>query len=374
MSYSNSISSTVNTKLKKRFIISGGGTGGHIFPAIAIARALQQINADIEILFVGALGKMEMEKIPEAGFTIKGITITGFNRSKLFDNWKLPFQLFKSLWQVKKIFSDFRPNAVIGVGGYASFPVVLYAQFNGIDNFIHESNSYAGKANIWLGKKATAIFVGTTGMERFFPAQKIVVSGNPVRKEIEFPTETTEAALHFFGLNASLPVILIMGGSLGARSINEAVAGRLKNIAEQVQIIWQTGKNNNNRYFELASGIRNVYVSEFISRMDLAYLAADIIVSRSGAMSIAEICMTGKPSILVPYPLAAEDHQTANAAYLSNLNAAILIPDASAGENLVAQFLLLAANKEKQKNMATIARSLAIHGAGKNIAQFILKN
>jgi len=371
---SNSISSTVHAKMKKRFIISGGGTGGHIFPAIAIARAIQQLDAAAEILFVGALGKMEMEKVPEAGFAIKGITIAGFNRSKLFDNWKLPFQLLKSFWQVKTIFSEFRPDAAIGVGGYASFPVVRYAQFKGIDNYIHESNSFAGKANIWLGKKATAVFVGTKGMERFFPAHKLIVSGNPVRQEIEFPTETKASALQFFGLSAALPVVLIMGGSLGARSINDAIASRLENLAPQVQIIWQTGKNNSKRYLELASGYTNVYVSEFIARMDLAYLAADMIVSRSGAMSVAEICMSGKPAILVPYPLAAEDHQTANAAYLSNQNAAILIADASADEKLVPQILTLSSDKDMQTTMGAKVTSLAIHQAGKTIAQFILTN
>lgn len=374
MIQSNSISSPVTMPLKKRFIISGGGTGGHIFPAIAIARAIQQLDASAEILFVGALGKMEMEKVPEAGFAIEGITIAGFNRSKLFENWKLPFQLLKSFWQVKTIFSHFRPNAVIGVGGYASFPVVRYAQFKGIANYIHESNSFAGKANIWLGKKATAIFVGTGGMERFFPAQKLIVSGNPVRQEIEFPSETKSAALQFFGLSATIPVVLIMGGSLGARSINEAVANKIEMLSQHAQIIWQTGKNNSQQYLALASRYQNVYVSEFITRMDLAYLAADIIVSRSGAMSVAEICMSAKPSILVPYPLAAEDHQTANAAYLSNQDAAFLIPDASAGEKLVTQIVSLAADKEMQQNMGTKAGALAIHQAGKTIAQFILTN
>lgn len=211
-------------------------------------------------------------------------------------------------------------------------------------------------------------------MERFFPAQKVIVSGNPVRQEIEYPTEKRETALKFFGLSASVPVVLIMGGSLGARSINEAVAGRIENLAQQVQIIWQTGKNNSKQYLELASGYANIYVSEFIARMDLAYLAADIIVSRSGAMSVAEICMSGKPSILVPYPLAAEDHQTANASYLSNQHAAFLIADANAGAVLVEQIISLASNKEMQKTMGATAASLAIHQAGKTIAQFILTN
>lgn len=374
MKISNSISATANMKFKKRIIISGGGTGGHIFPAIAIARAIQQLDATTEILFVGALGKMEMEKVPEAGFAIKGISIAGFNRSRLFENWKLPFQLVRSFWQVKTIFSDFRPHAVIGVGGYASFPVVRYAQFKGIDNYIHESNSFAGKANIWLAKKATGIFVGTSGMERFFPSNKIIVSGNPVRQEIEFPTETKAAALQFFGLSATLPVVLIMGGSLGARSINDAIARRIDNLTQQIQIIWQTGKNNSNHYQKLVSGNAAVFVSEFIARMDLAYLAADIIVSRSGAMSVAEICMSAKPSILIPYPLAAEDHQTANAAHLAKQAAAFLIPDANAREELATQILSLAANKEMQKIMGAKAGSLAIHEAGKNIAQFILTN
>ncbi len=358
----------------KRVIISGGGTGGHIFPAIAIANALKNSDASVEILFVGAKGKMEMQKVPEAGYTIIGITIAGFNRSQLLKNWRLPFQLLQSFWEVRKIFKQFRPQAVIGVGGYASFPLVRYAQSKGVASFIHESNSFAGKANILLGKKARAIFVASTGMETFFPEEKLVVTGNPVRQEIEYPTQTREQALEHFNISGSLPVVLVMGGSLGARSINEAIAAQLSSLQQRVQLIWQTGKQDSAKYAALAASYKTVMVSEFIQRMDLCYLAANLVVSRSGAMSVAEICMSAKPAILVPYPLAAEDHQTANARYLAHHGAAQLIQDAKASTELVQAILQLAEDKLQQEKMGSAAQTLAVHDAGKKIAQYILKN
>jgi len=358
----------------KKVIISGGGTGGHIFPAIAIANALKKLDASVEILFVGAKGKMEMQKVPEAGYPIIGITIAGFNRSQLLKNWRLPFQLIQGFWEVRKIFQQFRPQAVIGVGGYASFPLIRYAQFKGVASFIHESNSFAGKANILLGKKARAIFVATTGMETFFPAEKLVVTGNPVRQEIEYPALSREQALEHFGISATLPVVLVMGGSLGARSINEAIAAQLATLQQRVQLIWQTGKQDSSKYAELAASYKTVMVSEFIQRMDLCYLAANLVVSRSGAMSVAEICMSAKPAILVPYPLAAEDHQTANARYLSHHGAAHLIQDAKAATDLIPAILQLAADKVQQEKMGLAAHSLAVHDAGKKIAQYILKS
>jgi UDP-N-acetylglucosamine--N-acetylmuramyl-(pentapeptide) pyrophosphoryl-undecaprenol N-acetylglucosamine transferase len=358
----------------KKVIISGGGTGGHIFPAIAIANALKKLDASVEILFVGAKGKMEMQKVPEAGYPIIGITIAGFNRSQLLKNWRLPFQLIQGFWEVRKIFQQFRPQAVIGVGGYASFPLIRYAQFKGVASFIHESNSFAGKANILLGKKARAIFVATTGMETFFPAEKLVVTGNPVRQEIEYPAHSREQALAHFGKTASLPVVLVMGGSLGARSINEAIAAQLATLQQRVQLIWQTGKQDSAKYAELAASYKTVVVSEFIQRMDLCYLAANFVVSRSGAMSVAEICMSAKPAILVPYPLAAEDHQTANARYLSHHGAARLIHDAKAATDLVPAILQLAEDKAAQEKMGMAAQTLAVHDAGKKIAQYILKS
>jgi UDP-N-acetylglucosamine--N-acetylmuramyl-(pentapeptide) pyrophosphoryl-undecaprenol N-acetylglucosamine transferase len=358
----------------KKVIISGGGTGGHIFPAIAIANALKKLDASVEILFVGAKGKMEMQKVPEAGYPIIGITIAGFNRSQLLKNWRLPFQLIQGFWEVRKIFQQFRPQAVIGVGGYASFPLIRYAQFKGVASFIHESNSFAGKANILLGKKARAIFVATAGMETFFPAEKLVVTGNPVRQEIEYPAHSREQALAHFGITASLPVVLVMGGSLGARSINEAIAAQLATLQQRVQLIWQTGKQDSAKYAELATSYKTVVVSEFIQRMDLCYLAANFVVSRSGAMSVAEICMSAKPAILVPYPLAAEDHQTANARYLSHHGAAWLIQDAKAATDLVPAILQLAEDKAEQEKMGMAAQTLAVHDAGKKIAQYILKS
>ena len=358
----------------KKVIISGGGTGGHIFPAIAIANALKKLDASVEILFVGAKGKMEMQKVPEAGYPIIGITIAGFNRSQLLKNWRLPFQLIQGFWEVRKIFKQFHPQAVIGVGGYASFPLIRYAQFKGVASFIHESNSFAGKANILLGKKARAIFVASAGMETFFPEEKLVVTGNPVRQEIEYPTNSREQALEHFGISATLPVVLVMGGSLGARSINEAIAAQLATLQHRVQLIWQTGKQDSAKYAELAASYKTVMVSEFIQRMDLCYLAANFVVSRSGAMSVAEICMSAKPAILVPYPLAAEDHQTANARYLSHHGAARLIQDAKAATDLVPAILQLAEDKAEQEKMGLASQSLAVHDAGKKIAHYILKS
>jgi UDP-N-acetylglucosamine--N-acetylmuramyl-(pentapeptide) pyrophosphoryl-undecaprenol N-acetylglucosamine transferase len=258
---------------RKKIIITGGGTGGHIFPAIAIGKALQAIEVEMEILFVGARGKMEMEKVPQAGYDIVGITIAGFDRSAIWKNWKLPFQLITGFWQVMQLFRQFKPTAVVGVGGYASFPVMRYAQLKGIDTYIHESNSFAGKSNQLLGKKASAIFVATPGMEKFFPAEKIVVTGNPVRHEIEENTLPRAEAFKMFGLKEGLPVVLVMGGSLGARSINDAVAQQLAILSEKVQLIWQTGKNNADHYAAVAALYPGVYINTFIYHMDAAYVA-----------------------------------------------------------------------------------------------------
>jgi UDP-N-acetylglucosamine--N-acetylmuramyl-(pentapeptide) pyrophosphoryl-undecaprenol N-acetylglucosamine transferase len=359
---------------RKKIIITGGGTGGHIFPAIAIGKALQAIEVEMEILFVGARGKMEMEKVPQAGYDIVGITIAGFDRSAIWKNWKLPFQLITGFWQVMQLFRQFKPTAVVGVGGYASFPVMRYAQLKGIDTYIHESNSFAGKSNQLLGKKASAIFVATPGMEKFFPAEKIVVTGNPVRHEIEENTLPRAEAFKMFGLKEGLPVVLVMGGSLGARSINDAVAQQLAILSEKVQLIWQTGKNNADHYAAVAALYPGVYINTFIYQMDAAYVAADIIVSRSGAMSVAEICLSGKASILVPYPLAAEDHQTANARYLTDRKAALLIPDQEATKELVPLILQLAQNNELRNELGAAVRTLAVRNAAPAIAQYILKH
>src|SRR5664279_2531377 len=264
-------------KLGRRIIIAGGGTGGHIFPALAIANALRKREPDMDILFVGAKGKMEMEKIPEAGYTIRGIDIAGYNRSSLIKNLALPYKLIKSFLQVKEIFKTFRPQAAIGVGGYSTFPVLRYAQAKGIPTFIHESNSVAGKANRMLGKKATRIFAASDGMENFFPAARLIQTGNPVRKNVVAKQLTRDQGLAFFGLSPDYTTVLVTGGSLGAKSINEAIdAGVSKLVKNQIQLIWQTGKSFSEQAAVHAVETKGVWTSEFISSMEYAYAAADI--------------------------------------------------------------------------------------------------
>ncbi len=275
-----------------RIIIAGGGTGGHIFPAIAIANALRKIDPSVEILFVGAKGKMEMEKVPQAGYNIEGIDIAGFNRSSLIKNIGLPFKLIKSFFQVKSIVNEFKPDAVIGVGGYSSFPVLRYSQAQNIPTFIHESNSFAGKSNKMLGRKATKIFVATDGMEKFFPAGKIQVTGNPVRRNILQQTISREEAVQFFGLDPSKKTILATGGSLGAKGINEAIYANVDEFRKNdVQLIWQTGKPFVEKATALAVENKNIWVNSFIAQMEYAYAAADVVISRAGAMAIAELCV-----------------------------------------------------------------------------------
>ena len=317
--------------MPKRFIIAGGGTGGHIFPAIAIANALKSKVPSAQILFIGAAGKMEMEKVPQAGYEIKGLDIAGFNRSSLLKNISLPWKLIKSFLQVRTIFNQFKPTAVIGVGGYSTFPVLRYAQSKGIPTFIHEANSFAGKSNILLGKKATKIFVATTGMERFFPKENLLVSGNPVRDSIENNTFSRAEAFAHFNLDESKTTILAVGGSLGAASINNALKEHLGELEKNnLQVIWQTGKTNASVYQEAAARYKNIWVGEFITKMEYGYAAADIVISRAGAMAVTELCILGKAAVLVPFPHAAEDHQTANAMQLVNNGAAKLVKDAEA--------------------------------------------
>ncbi|CAN5341321.1 undecaprenyldiphospho-muramoylpentapeptide beta-N-acetylglucosaminyltransferase [soil metagenome] len=317
----------------KRIVIAGGGTGGHIFPAVAIANALKKQEPGIQILFVGAKGKMEMEKVPQAGFKIVGLDIAGYNRSSLFKNIILPFKLVKSFLQVQKVIKDFKPNAVIGVGGYSSFPVLRLAQAKGIPTFIHESNSFAGKSNILLGKKATKIFVASEGMSQFFPSQKIMITGNPVRNIFSENNLIRSEALEFFGLRPDKKTIFIVGGSLGAASINAAIEAELPYFQQHdLQLIWQTGKSYEPRAADQSVSVwRNI----FITKMEYAYAAADLVVSRSGAMAVSELCVAGKPVIFVPYPFAAEDHQTANAMALVHKNAALIIKDSEVKQKLI---------------------------------------
>lgn len=360
--------------MRKRFVIAGGGTGGHIFPAIAIANAIKAESPSAEILFIGARGKMEMEKVPQAGYKIEGIDIAGFNRSSLIKNIGLPFKLIKSFFQVKSIFNACKPDTVIGVGGYSSFPVLRYAQQKGIDTFIHEQNSFAGKSNMLLGKRAVHVFVSTDGMEKFFPANKIVLVGNPVRKTISDSVITREEGLSYFGLRSDKKVLLSIGGSLGANSINEALESGLSTLeTNDIQLIWQTGKPFEEQAKEAVKGRSSVWVGAFIREMEYAFAAADVVISRAGAMSIAELCVTGKPSIFVPYPFAAEDHQTVNAKKLVDKNAALMIKDEEAGVKLIDAALTLLADEDKQKTFRAEMLANGIKNADQLIANKILE-
>jgi len=361
-------------KVSKRIIIAGGGTGGHIFPAIAIANALRKIDTGIEILFVGAKGKMEMEKIPQAGYKIKGLDIAGFNRSSLIKNISLPFKLVKSFLQVRTIVKNFHPDAIIGVGGYSSFPVLRLGQAKGIPTFIHESNSFAGKSNILLGKKATKVFVATDGMEKFFPKEKILITGNPVRSTISQSAVTRSEGIKFFGLAENKKTVFAVGGSLGAKSINEAISKHLDELLTSgLQLIWQTGKPYAEQAKEETKGRSSVSANEFITQMDCAYAAADVVISRSGAMAIAELCVARKPVLFVPYPYAAEDHQTVNAQNLVNKNAALMVTDNEALDKVVPTIIELANDDNKQAELIENIGRLAITDADKRIAEEVLK-
>lgn len=360
--------------MSKKIIIAGGGTGGHIFPAIAIANALVAQDASIEILFVGARGKMEMEKVPQAGYAIEGITIAGFNRGSLWKNISLPFKLMRSYFQVKKIFKNFQPDAVVGVGGYSSLPVLRIAQAQGIPTFIHESNSFAGKTNIYLSKKAKLVFVATDGMEKFFPVNKILITGNPVRKQIAYSTITKLQGIQYFGLSETLTTILVVGGSLGARSINEAILEHLDQFERRhLQLIWQTGSNNASKYKNAVEGKKNVWIGEFINEMEMAYAAADVVVSRAGAMAVTEIGLQAKPAVFVPFPLAAEDHQTYNAMSLVNKEAALIVRDGDAKLQLASTCIQLAKDLEMRELFIKNCRFMALKDADIVIAKEILK-
>ena len=339
--------------MAKKVIIAGGGTGGHIFPAIAIANALKKLDESIEILFIGARGKMEMEKVPQAGYKIEGLNIAGFNRSSLIKNLGLPFKLIQSFFQVRSIMQQFKPDAVVGVGGYSSFPVLRYAQAKKIPTFIHESNSFAGKSNIMLGKKVTRVFAGTEGMDKFFPKEKILVTGNPVRTGIVNSSIQQSEAVKSFSLDQSKTTVLVVGGSLGAKTINEAIDKGLEELTKNgLQVIWQTGKPYAKKATERVVESKDVWAGDFITEMDKAYAAADIVVARAGAMTVAELCVVKKPVIFVPYPFAAEDHQTVNAQQLVNRNAALMVKDSEAAINLIPMILELA--KDEQKRNALI--------------------
>lgn len=357
-----------------RFIIAGGGTGGHIFPAIAIANAIKQQEPHAEILFVGAEGKMEMQKVPEAGYKITGLYITGYNRSDFLKNIALPFKLLKSFLQVTKILRTFKPDAVIGVGGYSSFPVLRLAQTRRIPTFIHESNSLPGKSNLILGKRATRIFVHAQELTQYFDPKKIVVTGNPVRSVFAEANIIRSEALRFFGLNPALKTVFVMGGSLGAKSINEAVEASIAAFRQHnIQLIWQTGKLYAYKAAKVEEETSTVWTNAFINKIEYAYAAADVVVSRAGAMAIAELCVVGKPVIFVPYPFASEDHQMINAMALLNQSAALVIKDSEVKEALVDTVLRVINNDslalELKKNIARMGNP----NADTRIAEEILK-
>ena len=339
---------------KLKFIVSGGGTGGHIFPAISIANALKKKRPDAEFLFVGAEGRMEMEKVPNAGYEIKGLPVAGFNRSNLLKNFKVLFQLFKSIRMAKQIVKDFAPNVVIGVGGYASGPTLFSANKLGIPTLLQEQNSYAGVTNRLLSKKAAKICVAYDHMDKFFPAESIILTGNPVRQDFLEVAPKAQEAYDFFNFSPDKKTLLIIGGSLGARTINQSVLAGLEKLnASGIQVIWQTGKYYFENIKKSVEGkeLPNILITDFVKRMDYAYAVADLVISRAGASSISELCLLGKPSILVPSPNVAEDHQTKNAMALSTKDAAIFVADKDAREVLVDECLKAVKDSEKLKSL-----------------------
>ena len=358
-------------------LVSGGGTGGHIFPALSIANEIKRRYPDARILFVGAEGRMEMEKVPAAGYNIIGLPVSGFDRKHLLRNFKVVARLLKSMGMAKKILKDFKPDIAIGVGGYASGPMLKAAQKQGIPTLLQEQNSYAGVPNKLLAAKADSICVAYEGMERFFPADKIVLTGNPVRRNLLDCGATPEQARQAMGVDPNKKTILIIGGSLGARTINNAIMDGLSKIGEtyNVQVIWQTGKIYDQQCREAlqASGVKNVVQMPFISNMDMAYRAADLVVSRAGASSISELQLLGKAAILVPSPNVAEDHQTKNALALVKHDAAIMVTDADASSQLVDTMLNTVADTEKTVSLGMNVEKMALRDAAEHIVDEVEK-
>ena len=361
----------------KRFLISGGGTGGHIFPAVSIANEIRRRYPDAEILFVGAENRMEMEKVPAAGYEIKGLPVCGFDRKNLLKNVRVLIKLYQSMRMAKSILRDFAPDIAIGVGGYASGPMLKEAQKRGIPTLIQEQNSYAGVTNKLLAKGASAICVAYEGMERFFPAEKIVMTGNPVRRNLLLCTTDPADARRSFGLDPDRRTILVVGGSLGARTVNESIIAALPDIAaaNDVQVIWQTGKyyDESTRKALEASAAKNVVRMPFIGNMDVAYRAADLVVSRAGASSISELQLLGKPSILVPSPNVAEDHQTKNALALADRGAAIMVRDAESVEKLGSTMLATVHDEALLAKLAANVEKMALHNADERIVDCVMK-
>lgn len=360
-----------------RIIISGGGTGGHIFPAVSIANAIKELHPEAEILFVGAEGRMEMHRVPAAGYPIKGLPVAGFDRKNLLRNIPVLIKLFKSQRMARKIVKDFRPHAAVGVGGYASGPTLKVAGSMGIPTLLQEQNSYAGVTNKLLAKQAKKICVAYEGMERFFDKDKIILTGNPVRQGLLNPTTTREEAIASFGLNPEKRTVLILGGSLGARTINQCIMNNLDKVKNSgVQFIWQTGKiyiEEARAAVARAGELPMLHVTDFISDMAIAYSAADLVISRAGAGSISEFCLLQKPVILVPSPNVAEDHQTKNALALVNKNAALYVKDADAQDLLLDKAIETVNQPGLLKNLSKNIAELAFTDSANVIAKEVLK-
>lgn len=357
---------------KPRFIISGGGTGGHIYPAVAIANELKSRFPEAEFLFVGAKDKMEMQKVPQAGYAIKGLWISGIQRKLTLDNAMFPFKLLSSMWNSFRIIKSFKPDVVIGTGGFASGAVLKVASMLGIPTVIQEQNSYPGITNKLLAKKANKICVAYENLERFFPKDKMILTGNPVRQDLINEASKSEA-IAYFKLDVNKKTLLVLGGSLGARRVNQLIEKELDFLLSQnIQIIWQCGKlylNNYTKYNEK----ENVQVVAFIDRMDLVYAAADVVISRSGASSVSELCIVGKPTIFIPSPNVAEDHQTKNAKAISDKNGAILIRESELETQFENVFSDLISNQSKQSELSQNIKKLAKPNATKDIVEEIVK-
>lgn len=360
---------------KIKVLVSGGGTGGHIFPAISIANAIKNKCPNADILFVGAENRMEMEKVPAAGYPIIGLPVSGFDRKRLLKNIKVLFRLFKSVRLADKTVKSFSPDIAVGVGGYASGPTLWAAARRGIPTLIQEQNSYAGVTNKLLASKAKAICVAYENMERFFPKDRTILTGNPVRQELQNDTISREEAIRFFNLDPSKKTILVIGGSLGARTINNSIATGIEKIPQDIQLIWQSGKGYDTQAKKVLDEKKpeNIKQMPFISRMDMAYKAADLVISRAGASSISELCLLGKPVILIPSPNVAEDHQTKNAQALSTKNAALMIRDCDAQNLLIDTALKTVQDETALKNMSDNISKMAQRDSATRIADIIFE-
>lgn len=356
----------------RRVLISGGGTGGHIFPALSIANALRRHEPGIEILFVGADNRMEMERVPAAGYEIIGLPVSGFDRRRLWRNIKVLWRLWKSMRRAREVIRDFAPDIAVGVGGYASGPMLKAAQRRGIPTLLQEQNSYAGVTNKLLAQKASAICVAYDNMERFFPADKIVKTGNPVRADILSVACTHDEAKRQLGFEPGRPLVVVVGGSLGARTVNNSMKGALRDIVGAgASVLWQTGRLYADECARVAEGLEHVQATAFVQRMDLAYRAADLVVSRAGASTISEIQLVGVPSVLVPSPNVAEDHQRKNAQALVDADAAVMLLDAECGQRLAGTVTSLLADSGRRAVLAANVKKMALDRADEKIVEII---